>query len=138
MNQPIEIHNHFHFGGDRDDEIVGLLHQLRRDVRGIDDKEKLLTVQTDALLAEVANDTTVDQGILTLLTGLSASLADEPAAQAAIDGVVATLAENRQALSDAITANTPVATGGEQPPVVDQPGDGDAAAQADNPDAPVT
>ncbi len=63
-----------------------------------------------SLQAAVANETTVDQSVLTLLTTLAAEIAaasptgDNPA----IDAVVTTMQANAAALAAAVTANTPV------------------------------
>ena len=77
--------------------------------------ERLIVMSTTTtnslanLQAAVANETTVDQSVLTLLTTLAAEIAaasptgDNPA----IDSVVATMTANAAALSAAVTANTP-------------------------------
>ena len=77
--------------------------------------ERLIVMSTTTtnslanLQAAVANETTVDQSVLTLLTTLAAEIAaasptgDNPA----IDSVVATMTANAAALSAAVTANPP-------------------------------
>ena len=62
-----------------------------------------------ALTTAVANETTVDQSVLTLITSLAAQIAaasptgDNPA----IDALVATMTTNATALAAAVAANTP-------------------------------
>jgi hypothetical protein len=77
--------------------------------------ERLIEMSTSTtnslanLQAAVANETTVDQSVLTLLTTLAQELAaasptgDNPA----IDAVVATMTANAASLSAAVAANTP-------------------------------
>ena len=88
-------------------------------------QENSIMIDTSKLVAEVANETTVEQSVLTLVTNMAANeaalskqLADAIAAndptalaavQAAIDASVATLQANDAALAAAVTANTPVA-----------------------------
>jgi hypothetical protein len=65
------------------------------------------------LTTAVANETTVDASVQTLLTQLSAQIAaasptgDNPA----IDALVSTMQTNATALAAAVTTNTPAATG---------------------------
>jgi hypothetical protein len=74
-----------------------------------------LQAKIDALTAEVATDTTVEQSAETLLTGLSALIAGlktgvtDPAQLAAIDALTATLTTNRTGLAASIVSNTPAA-----------------------------
>ena len=60
-----------------------------------------------ALQAAVANETTVDQSIVTLLNGLAAQIAALPLEQPAVDALAAQVTANAKTLSDAVTANTP-------------------------------
>lgn len=68
-----------------------------------------------ALKADVEEETTVVQSVVTLLDGLSAAVADlktkveSPEAQKAIDDLDASVRSNRQALADAVAKNTPAA-----------------------------
>ena len=70
----------------------------------------------DQTLASVTNESTLDDSIITLLTGikgqLDAALAGEltPAQQAKADAVFAKLTDNVNKVTAAITANTPAAT----------------------------
>jgi len=68
-----------------------------------------MTADFDALQAEVAKNSEVDQSAIVLLQGLSAqimALKDDPVALAAM---AANLAASSQALADAVVANTPAA-----------------------------
>lgn len=75
----------------------------------------------DDLTAAVARDTDVDASAITLLNGLKAQLdaaiaAGDPAALQALSDQLGT---NASALADAVSANTPAATG--TPTTGDQP-----------------
>ena len=64
------------------------------------------------LQAAVAQETTVEQSAITLLSSLSAQLTAALASSnptAAVEAVVATMNANQAALAAAITANTPAA-----------------------------
>jgi len=67
----------------------------------------------DDLTAAVAAQSTVEDGIITLLKGVSQQLADLKAAGGAspaqLDEVLAGLNANTQKLADAVVANTPSA-----------------------------
>ena len=81
---------------------IALLGQLQ--TQGIK-----MTAEFDALQAEVAKNSEVDQSVIVLLQGLSAqimALKDDPVALAAM---AANLAASSQALADAVVANTPAA-----------------------------
>jgi len=81
---------------------IALLGQLQ--TQGIK-----MTAEFDALQAEVAKNSEVDQSAIVLLQGLSAqimALKDDPVALAAM---AANLAASSQALADAVVANTPAA-----------------------------
>lgn len=61
--------------------------------------------------AAVANETTVEKSVITLLQGISQQLRDAQASgdPAALDQVVSNINANTKALSDAVAANTPAA-----------------------------
>lgn len=63
------------------------------------------------IATEVAAETSVDQSIVTLLDGIAAQLTAANAANdpTAIAAVITSLQTNKKILTDAITANTPVA-----------------------------
>lgn len=71
--------------------------------------EKNTMDKFDVLLAEVSELTTVTKGAIALIDSLSDQLDDAKDDPEQIAEIVATLRENRQALADAITANTPAA-----------------------------
>jgi len=58
----------------------------------------------------VANQSTVEDSVVTLLNGINQQLKDAIASNnpAALDAVVASITANTTKLSDAVTANTPV------------------------------
>ena len=72
-----------------------------------------------ALTTAVANETTVDESVETLLVNLSAQIAavspagDNPA----IDALVLTMQTNATSLAEAVKANTPAAPPAPAPPV---------------------
>ena len=88
-------------------------------------QENSQMIDTSKLVAEVANETTVEQSVLTLVSNMAANeaalsqqlasaiAANDPVAlaavQTAIDSSVATLQANDSALAAAVTANTPAA-----------------------------
>jgi hypothetical protein len=66
------------------------------------------------LEAQVARNTSVDESVKTLVAGLAAQIAElkagaDPATQAKIDALVATLTADNDALAAAVVANTPQA-----------------------------
>lgn len=69
----------------------------------------------DSILTEVTDESTVDDSIIALLTGIKAQLdavlagALTPAQQAKADAIFAQVEANIKKVSDAVTANTPAA-----------------------------
>ncbi len=70
--------------------------------------EHIMATLADLQAAVAAEDTVIDSAI-TLLNGLSAQIAALAPNRAAIDALAADVAAKRQALSDALVANTPAA-----------------------------
>ncbi len=76
-----------------------------------------LQAKIDALTTQVATDTAVDTSAITLLNGLSALIqglkngVTDPTQLAAIDALATKVSDNAKALSAAVVANTPPATG---------------------------
>lgn len=79
---------------------------------------RLETIMADLtkLQSDVAAQTSVVQGVSTLLSQLSKEISDlknqgtaDPTLQAAIDDLASKVEANSQALADAVTANTPSA-----------------------------
>lgn len=94
-----------------------ITHQINKIIQTIQKAEHNIMANLDALTAAVANDTTVDQAIITLLNGLAQQLRDL-IAQGIIDPVelqslVDQITANSDAISAAVVANTPVV----EPPV---------------------
>lgn len=83
-------------------QIVGLLTLILGKVDCI-----MATLQD--LQNDVAQETTVEQSVLTLLQGLAAQVAALAPNQAAIDALHASLQQNISTLQAAVTANTPAA-----------------------------
>lgn len=74
-----------------------------------------MSATLDQVLADVSNETTLENSVLALLTSVQAQLAAalantsiSPADQAKIDSIFSGLESNKTALTAAITANTPV------------------------------
>lgn len=69
----------------------------------------------DSILTQVTDESTVDDSIITLLTGIKAQLdavlagALTPAQQAKADAIFAQVEANIKKVADAVTANTPAA-----------------------------
>lgn len=97
-------------------------HLLAR-IAHIDRKLDYIMALLDALNTAVANETTVDQSVITLLNGLSQQLKDAIAAAdpAAIQAVVDQIDTNTAALSAAVAANTPVTAPAPAPVADSQP-----------------
>lgn len=62
------------------------------------------------VLAAIANESSVDDSIITLLNGIVQQLKDAQASNdpAALDIVIAGITANTKKIQDAVTANTPV------------------------------
>ena len=90
------------------DWILGELMALRKEIAH-------MTVNLDALTQAVTDEETVEASAIALLTGLAAQVAalktasTDPATQAAIDALAAKILADKQAMADAVTANTPAA-----------------------------
>ena len=61
----------------------------------------------DPLTAEVANDTTVEASVLTLINGLAAQIAANTVNPVALQALVTQLQTNDAAIAAAVVANTP-------------------------------
>ena len=77
-------------------------------------QESKMAISLTAITAEVANDTSVTNSVLTLVSNLVAQIAaippsNDPVTQAALDALTATLAGNDTSIAAAVTANTPAA-----------------------------
>ena len=87
--------------------MIGMLQTLTN-------LEAKMAINIDALTAAVANNTTVDGSVVTLLQQLATMIAaippsTDPATQASLDALVATLTANDSTVAAAVTKNTPAA-----------------------------
>jgi hypothetical protein len=73
-------------------------------------KENTMSQELDALIAEVARNTTVEKSALAAIQGLSAKLTEAGNDPVKLAQLRADLAANDDELAAAVTANTPVAT----------------------------
>ncbi len=89
---------------------VRQIHQLLGDLINMDATTQ---AKLDALAAATAKNTTIEQSVETLLTGLSAQIAElkkgvtDPAVLAAIDAAAELVAANNAKFAAAVVANTP-------------------------------
>ena len=86
-------------------EMFGMLNQIIT-------QENKMAVDLTNMTAEVANNTTVEGSVLSLLTQLTTMIqnippSSDPTTQAALDALTSTLASNDAALAAAVAANTP-------------------------------
>ena len=82
---------------------------LIRAVRRINERWDKMSKEMDDLTAQVAAQTTVEQSAITLIEGLAAQLAAAGTDPAKLAALTTQLKTSADALSAAITANTPVA-----------------------------
>ena len=71
-------------------------------------KENIMSKELDALIAEVARNTTVEKSALAAIQGLSAKLAEAGTDPVKLAKLRADLAANDDELAAAVAANTPV------------------------------
>lgn len=107
MNDRIDdthVHVHIHFEG----APTELLQRISAQVGQILTMDKTLMANMQDLRDAVARNSTVDDSVLALVSGLSQQLKDALASNDpnAIQEVIAQLDANTQRLSDAVTANT--------------------------------
>lgn len=106
-----EVHVHIHFdkpininlhggeqGSGNSNAIITLLNQMRQE----------MTAQFEALKAEVARNTTVDQSIVTLVQGLAAQIETMKDDPVALQKLVDDLRASNDTVNAAVVANTPV------------------------------
>ncbi len=95
------------------ERMILRLSRIETQLYNITRMELIEMADLSKLAADIAGETTVIEGVGTLLTALSAAIADlklhveDPAAQAAIDALAAQVESNSAALSAAVAANTP-------------------------------
>jgi small-conductance mechanosensitive channel len=102
------------FWPDRLDQVLATQQQILRLLQQIITKENQMAVNLAAITAEVANNTSVSQSVVTLVQNLAAQIAaippsNDPVTQAALDQLTQTLTTNDGAIASAVTANTPAA-----------------------------
>lgn len=89
------------------------LQTISDQLKRIEQKEIQMSAELDALTADVANETAVDQSAITLINGIAAKLDAMKNDPAAIAALSTQLKSSSAALAAAVTANTPA-----EPPVV--------------------
>lgn len=99
-----------------DPVAVALYNLLLQDFKTVNDKldlilakETKMATTLDDLTADVAQETTVDASIVTLLNNIAAQLKAAGQDQAKLDALHAAIQSNIQTISGAVTANTPAA-----------------------------
>lgn len=90
-------------------------HWLHKRLHNLEHKLDKIIMTLDQVLQSVTDESTVDDSIITLLTGIKAQLDAalkgglSPADQAKVDAIFAAAEANKAKVSAAITANTPAA-----------------------------
>lgn len=72
--------------------------------------EQLMSAEMDQLVAAVEVNTTVDQSVLTYITGIAQQITDAAGDRTKSLALAATIKASTDAVTAALTANTPVAT----------------------------
>ncbi len=104
---------HFHFHGTTDPKLTEIVTQLTALAAQVMTMDAATQAKLDALNAAVAKETTIEQSVETLLTGLAAQIAalktgvTDPAVLAAIDSATAIVSSNNDKFQAAVVANTP-------------------------------
>ena len=88
--------------------MIGMLKQLLK-------QENAMAINLTQLTAEVSSNTDVTNSVVALLANLTQLIknippSNDPATQAALDALVATLSTNDQAIAADVTANTPASS----------------------------
>jgi chromosome segregation ATPase len=86
------------------------LDRIEQKLQQILSKENTMSQELDALISEVARNTTVEKSALAAIQGLSAKLADAGNDPVKLAKLRADLAANDDELAAAVSANTPAAT----------------------------
>ena len=105
INIPARIDVYYH--GIDEDALNQKLDNVLAILNNIQGKEVHMSVELDALTAQVAENTAVEQSAIVLIQGIAAQLAalkDDPVAIAAL---AAQLDATSEALAAAVLANTP-------------------------------
>ena len=86
------------------------LDRIEQKLQQILSKENIMSQELDALISEVARNTTVEKSALAAIQGLSAKLADAGNDPVKLAKLRTDLAANDDELAAAVVANTPAAT----------------------------
>ena len=139
-----EIHYHRHYHGippasysesinANIDKLMGLVNLLLTN-------QKKIMLDVTALQTAVANETTLDQSVITLLNTLASELqaANDAGDQTTINSIVATMQQNATALAAAVAANTPAPAAPVAAPVAAPASEAPAAPASEAPAAPAS
>ena len=107
----IHYHTHHHYNGNFPPALNAKIDNLMDLVNQLITNQKKIMLDVTALQTAVANETSLDQSVITLLNTLASELqaANNNNDQATINGIVATMQQNATALAAAVAANTPAA-----------------------------
>ena len=101
----IDVHHYLHFPIDvtqKLDQILDVLGMIQR-------KEEVMSVQLDALTAQVKANTEVEASAVVLLKGLAAQIEAIKTDPVALQGLSDSLKASADQLAEAVVANTPAA-----------------------------
>lgn len=107
MSELPDIHIHIHFDQGTPDPLVEEMHAM---VTQLTQGAQQMATDLTALTAAVEQTTSVSQSVIALLDGLKQQLDDAGTDPAALAALSDSLSSNSQALSDAVTRNTPAAS----------------------------
>lgn len=119
MSYRIDIFHHFDWGAEAhsSDTLAAKLDEILLQLHSISERETniMATLETlDTILTRVTEQTTIAQGLVTLIAGLRQQILDAgtaagltPEVLAKFDAILATVDANSAVLSSALTANVP-------------------------------
>lgn len=105
-NFDIRIDHYFHHV---DDGVTAKLDQILAALAVMQQEERTMSAELDALTAQVSATTDLEKSAITLIEGLAAQFAAVAQDPAKVTALAAQLKTSADALSAAITANTPPA-----------------------------
>lgn len=103
----LSIQHHHFFHGEA--AVSTALADIRRDIKQLIERVNTMSVQLDALTAEVARNTAVDESAIVLLNGLAAQIVALKTDPVALQALADSLQGSSNALAAAVIANTPAA-----------------------------
>jgi hypothetical protein len=103
----LDLHVYFHLADLV--EVKARLDQIMSNVVGLSTRIDTMSAALDALSAEVARNTAVDESAITLLNGLATQIADLKNDPVALQALSDSLKSSSDALAAAVIANTPTA-----------------------------